>query len=330
MLWIIIKFHIIYTMKIVVLDGYTVNPGDISWEEVSQFGEFVCYDRTAAEDVVERAADADIILTNKVVIGRHEMDSLPKLRYIGVLATGYNVVDYRYAREKGITVTNIPAYSTDSVAQMVFAHLLNVVNGVARYADENRRGCWCSSPDFSYQDVPQRELAQMTLGIFGLGNIGMKVAEIAHAFSMEVMAVTSKGQDSLPGYVRKVTWEAMLAGCDVISLHSPLADDTFEIINADTLGRMRKGCILMNMSRGPLVNEQDVANALANGNLGVYCADVLSIEPPREDNPLLTAPRCYLTPHIAWATVESRQRLVRICAQNIYGFVRNAPKNVIN
>lgn len=317
-------------MKIVVLDGYTVNPGDISWDEIGNLGDFVCYDRTTAEDVVERSLDADIILTNKVVIGKKEMDSLPKLRYIGVLATGYNVVDYRYAREKGITVTNIPAYSTDSVAQMVFAHLLNVVNGAAHYADENRRGRWCSSPDFSYQDVPQRELAQMTIGIFGLGNIGRKVAEIAHAFGMDVMAVTSKEQDRLPEYVRKVTWETMLSGCDVISLHSPLADDTFEMINAGTLGRMRNGCILMNMSRGPLVNEQDVANALACGILGAYCADVLSVEPPSAENPLLKAPRCYLTPHIAWATVEARQRLVHICAQNICEFVRKTPQNVIN
>lgn len=317
-------------MKIVVLDGYTVNPGDISWDEVRQLGDFVCYDRTAADEIVERASDAEIVLTNKVVIGRSEIDRLPKLRYIGVLATGYNVVDHRYAREKGIVVTNIPAYSTDSVAQMVFAHLLNVANSVAHYTCENASGRWSSSSDFCYQDVPQREIAQMTIGIFGLGNIGMKVAEIAHAFGMTVLAVTSKGQEELPEYVRKATWETVLSGCDVITLHCPLTDGTSRLVNADTLGRMRKGCILMNMSRGPLLDEQAVADALVRGTLGAYCADVLSVEPPCEDNPLLRTPRCYLTPHIAWATVEARQRLVHICAQNIYGFVRNTPKNVIN
>lgn len=317
-------------MKIVVLDGYTVNPGDISWEEISGQGDFVCYDRTAPEDVVERAADAEIILTNKVVIGREEIDRLPRLQYIGVMATGYNVVDYRYAREKGITVTNVPAYSTASVAQMAFAHLLHVVNDVAHYASENKNGRWCASPDFSYQDAPQRELAQMTIGIFGLGDIGSRVAGIAEAFGMTVLAVTSKPQEALPEYVRKVTWDEMLAESDVITLHCPLADDTFEMIDAVTLARMRTGCILMNMSRGPLVNEQAVADALADGMLGAYCADVLSLEPPRADNPLLTAPRCCLTPHIAWATVEARQRLLQICAQNIYKFVRKSPQNVIN
>lgn len=317
-------------MKIVVLDGYTVNPGDISWEEISGQGDFVCYDRTAPEDVVERAADAEIILTNKVVIGREEIDRLPRLQYIGVMATGYNVVDYRYAREKGITVTNVPAYSTASVAQMAFAHLLHVVNDVAHYASENRNGRWCASPDFSYQDAPQRELAQMTIGIFGLGDIGSRVAGIAEAFGMTVLAVTSKPQEALPEYVRKVTWEEMLAESDVITLHCPLADDTFEMIDTATIARMRTGCILMNMSRGPLVNEQAVADALADGTLGAYCADVLSLEPPRADNPLLTAPRCCLTPHIAWATVEARQRLLQICAQNIYKFVRKTPQNVIN
>ena len=317
-------------MKIVVLDGYTVNPGDISWEEISGQGDFVCYDRTAPEDVVERAADAEIILTNKVVIGREEIDRLPRLQYIGVMATGYNVVDYRYAREKGITVTNVPAYSTASVAQMAFAHLLHVVNDVAHYASENRNGRWCASPDFSYQDAPQRELAQMTIGIFGLGDIGSRVAGIAEAFGMTVLAVTSKPQEALPQYVRKVTWDEMLAESDVITLHCPLADDTFEMIDAATLARMRTGCILINMSRGPLVNEQAVADALADGMLGAYCADVLSLEPPRADNPLLTAPRCCLTPHIAWATVEARQRLLQICAQNICKFVRKSPQNVIN
>ncbi|MCM1147592.1 MAG: D-2-hydroxyacid dehydrogenase [Bacteroidales bacterium] len=300
-------------MKIVVLDGYTVNPGDISWDELREFGELVCYDRTGQDEIAERAADAEIVLTNKVVIGKKEIDALPRLEYIGVMATGYDVVDYRYAREKGITVTNVPAYSTSSVAQMVFAHLLNITNDVAHYAGENRNGRWCSAADFCYQDSPQRELSGMTIGIFGLGAIGSQVAKIADAFGMSVLAVTGKGPDALPEYVRKVAWDEMLGECDVISLNCPLVEETFEMINADTLSRMRSGSILINMSRGPLVNEQAVADALASGTLGAYCADVLSVEPPRAENPLLAAPRCYLTPHIAWATVDARCRLLHVC-----------------
>ena len=263
--------------NIVVLDGYTLNPGDLSWDALKKLGNCVIYDRTAATDVVERCKDADIVLTNKVPLRDAEMEQLPRLRYIGVLATGYNIVDTAAAAARGIVVTNIPAYSTASVAQMVFAHLLNIVNAVQQHTDSVRRGEWCSCVDFSYMLSPQTELAGKTIGIVGLGNIGMSVAKVADAMGMRVVAKTSKSASQLPSYVTSVAIEQLLAESDVVTLHCPLTPDTMHLIDADALARMKQGAILINTGRGPLIDEVAVANALNAGHLRAAGFDVLAV-----------------------------------------------------
>lgn len=315
-------------MKIVVLDGYTLNPGDLSWEKLEKLGEVTVYDRTAPEDVITRIGDAPVILTNKVVIDRKIMTSCPTLKYVGVLATGYNVVDIAAAHELGITVTNIPAYSTDSVAQMVFAHILNITNDIAKYADEAKIGKWSANQDFCYWNKPIIELANKTLGIVGLGNIGMAVARIALAFGMKVLAATSKPQSTLPDGITAGTVQDVLKNADIISLHCPLTDNTREMINSESIKTMKRTAILINTGRGPLVNEQDLAIALNNEEIVAYGTDVLSIEPARTDNPLLKAKNCYITPHIAWATTEARTRLMTIAVENVRQFI--AGETVIN
>ena len=317
-------------MKIVILDGFTANPGDLSWERLAALGELTVYDRTTAQQTIERAAEADIVLTNKVLLRRQEIVQLPKLRYIGVLATGYNVVDIEAACERGIVVTNVPAYSTESVAQMVFAHLLTVTNRTEHYALQNREGRWTSSPDFSYWDTHLTELAGKTFGIVGLGNIGSRVAAIASAFGMRVMAYTSKEPSLLPPYIKKGTMEEVLAQSDVVSLHCPLTDNTHHLICRDTLKLMKPTAILINTGRGPLVCEEEVAEALNTGSLYAYCADVLSKEPAEASNPLLKCPAAYITPHIAWATEEARKRLVDVAVGNVCAFVGGTPQNVIS
>ena len=316
-------------MKIVILDGYSANPGDLSWQGLEAMGEVTVYDRTKAEETVVRAAEAEIVLTNKVVISREIIAQLPMLKYIGVLATGYNVVDIEAAHERGITVTNVPAYSTESVAQMVFAHLLTVTNRTEHYAIENRKGRWTENPDFCYWDFPHMELAGKTFGIVGLGNIGRRVAEIATAFGMHVKAMTSKSADALPANIEKATLEDLLSTSDVLSLHCPLTDTTRHLINRETLRQMKPTAILINTGRGPLVNDQDVADALAGGRLAAFCADVLTEEPPKADNPLLKESNAYFTPHIAWATLEARQRLMQITIDNVRAFVSGHPINVV-
>ena len=294
-------------MKIVILDGYTANPGDLSWERLEDIAEVTVYDRTLPEDVAKRAKGADAILVNKVVIGRKEIDSLPDLKYVGVLATGYNVVDVAYAREKGIVVTNIPAYSTDSVAQMVFAHLLAVTNRVEHYSRLCREGKWS----------------------VGLGNIGMKVATIARNFGMDVFAVTSKPSASLPEGIQKTTLEGLLAISDVLSLHCPLTPETKHVINADTIAMMRPHSIIINTGRGPLIDDDAVAEALSTGKLAAYCTDVMSEEPPSPECPLLRCDNAFITPHIAWATVEARKRLIDIATNNVEAFMAGTPANVV-
>lgn len=316
-------------MKIVILDGYTANPGDLSWKELETLGEVTVYDRTKPEDTVARAADADIVLTNKVVIGQKEMTELPHLIYIGVLATGYNVVDIDAARERGITVTNVPAYSTESVAQMVFAHLLTVTNRTEHYATANREGRWSRNQDFCYWDFPQPELAGKTLGIVGLGHIGQRVAQIAQAFGMRVKALTSKAANQLPGNILKADLQELISTSDIISLHCPLTENTRHLINADTINMMKTTTILINTGRGPLVDEEALATALRNGRIAAFCADVLTVEPPKEDNPLLKLPNAYITPHIAWATIEARQRLIEVAVNNVRSFINGSPKNVV-
>ena len=317
-------------MKIVVLDGYAANPNDLSWEDMQALGQLVVFDRTAPDQVLERSADADALLTNKVVLSAETLVQLPKLKYIGVLATGYNVVDTVAARRQGIVVTNIPAYSTDSVAQLTFAHMLNITNSVAHYADQNRQGRWSASPDFVYWDTPLIELSGKTLGIVGLGNIGMKVATIARTFGMDVFAYTSKNSTDLPIGIQKTTLDGLLAVSDVLSLHCPLNEQTHHLINAQTLKKMKRGAILINTGRGPLVDEQAVADALNDGQLLAFGADVMTQEPPTADNPLLKCQNAYLTPHIAWATYEARQRLMLIATSNLQAFIEGKPVNVVN
>ncbi|MBQ7494410.1 MAG: D-2-hydroxyacid dehydrogenase [Bacteroidaceae bacterium] len=322
-------------MKIAILDGYSVIQHDLNWQnlktELSKSCpdvEVTAYDRTRPEETLDRCQDAEAVLTNKVVLTAELLTALPHLRYIGVLATGYNVVDCAAARQRGVVVTNIPAYSTDSVAQLVFAHLLNVTNSVAHYAENRQR--WPSTPDFTWSDTPLTELTGKTLGIFGLGNIGSAVARIALAFGMKVLAVTSRPPEILPVGVEKAEWETVLQKADVLSLHCPLTPNTREMINATTLACMKPTAILINTGRGPLVNEEAVATALQQNRLAAYCADVLSTEPPATNNPLLSAPRCYMTPHIAWATREARQRLITIATQNLVAFMNGQPIHVVN
>ena len=316
-------------MKIVILDGFTANPGDLSWKGLEELGMLTVYDRTRPEETVARAAEADIVLTNKVIINREMMAQLPQLKYIGVLATGYNVVDIEAAHERGIIVTNVPAYSTESVAQMVFAHLLTVTNRTEHYAIQNRQGRWSKNPDFCYWDFPHLELAGKTFGIVGLGNIGRRVAEIALAFGMQVKALTSKSADTLPAGIEKADLEVLLATSDVISLHCPLTDTTRHLINRDTLSKMRPSAILINTGRGPLVDDQAVASALAKGQLAAFCADVLTEEPPKANNPLLSQPNAFITPHIAWATEEARSRLLQVAISNVEAFLNAKPQNVV-
>ena len=321
--------NIILVMKIVILDGYTANPGDLSWQPLEEIGTLTVYERTKPEETVTRAKDADVVLTNKVLLKRPEIEQLPQLKYIGVLATGYNVVDLEAAHEHGIIVTNVPAYSTESVAQMVFSHLLTVTNRTEHYAVQNRAGKWTKSPDFSYSDTLLTELAGKTFGIVGLGNIGQRVAAIAHAFAMNVVAYTSKPADALPSYIQKRTMDELLAESDVLSLHCPLTSDTHHLINRQTLWKMKPSAILINTGRGPLVNDWDVADALKDHRLRAFCADVLTEEPPRADNPLLACEQAFITPHIAWATREARTRLIDVAVNNVRAFVEGKPINVV-
>ena len=316
-------------MKIVILDGYTANPGDLTWKELEEMGELTVYDRTSPSETVARAAEADIVLTNKVIIGKTEMEQLPNLKYIGVLATGYNVVDIEAAHERGIIVTNVPAYSTESVAQMVFAHLLTVTNRTEHYAIQNRNGKWSSNPDFSYQDTKVMELAGKTFGIVGLGNIGRRVAQIALAFGMKVKAFTSKPAEALPEGIAKADMKELFSTSDVISLHCPLTADTRYLINTESLGWMKNSAIVINTGRGPLVDDQAVADALADGKIAAYCADVLTEEPPKADNPLLAQENAYTTPHIAWATYEARIRLIQVASNNVRALINGTPQNVV-
>lgn len=314
-------------MKIVVLDGYGLNPGDLSWDAVSQLGKLTVYDRTSSEEVIARSAGAEAILTNKTVITAEIMEALPDLKYIGVLATGYNVVNIDAAREKGIVVTNIPAYSTPSVAQMVFAHILNIAQQVQHHSEEVRKGRWTNNADFCFWDTPLIELREKKIGLVGLGHTGYNTARIAIGFGMQVTAYTSKSSLQLPPEIKKRTLDELFSECDIVSLHCPLTDETKELVNAERLRLMKPTAILINTGRGPLVNEQDLADALNAGKLYAAGLDVLSSEPPKADNPLLTARNCYITPHIAWASLEARTRLMDILVENIKAFQAGKPIN---
>lgn len=314
-------------MKIVVLDGYGLNPGDLSWESMQALGELEVFDRTSPAELHQRASDAEALITNKTIISAEDMKALPQLKYIGVLATGYNVVDIDAAKALGIVVTNIPAYSTRSVAQMVFAHLLNITQRVGHYADENIKGRWTNNADFCYWDTPLVELDGKKIGIIGYGNIGQAVAAIATALGMKVYVYSSKPQFLLPQGVQRMSIDEIFQECDVVSLHCPLTDDTKGMVNSTRLNSMKSSAILINTGRGPLVNEQDLADALNNGVIAAAGLDVLSTEPPRKDNPLLTAKNCFITPHIAWATKEARIRLMDIAVNNLRSFISGSVIN---
>lgn len=324
-------------MKIVEIDGYAANPGDISWlpwEEIKtpegEVCEFVMYDRTPKDLVVERTKDAEMVITNKVVFSEEVMAQLPKLRYIGVLATGYNVVDTEAAHRRGITVTNIPAYSTPSVAQLAIAHLLNIANGIALHSEAVGKGEWQRCPDFTFTKSKQIELAGKTFAIIGLGNTGMATAEIANAFGMKVIAFTSKAQESLPAYIKKVaTLDELFAKADVLSLHCPLTTDTHHIVNAERLALMKPSAIVINTGRGPLIDEQALADALNSGKLYAAGIDVLETEPPVNGSPLINARNCNITPHIAWASLAARERLMQIAIENVKAFLCGKPQNVV-
>jgi glycerate dehydrogenase len=317
-------------MKIVVLDGHAVNPGDLSWAGLEELGSCEVYARTAPAQVEARAAGAEIVLTNKTVIAPEVMCRLPAMAYIGVLATGYDVVDLEAARRRGIVVANVPAYSTESVVQMVFAHLLNLTQRAAEHSDGVRQGRWESSPDFCYWDYPLVELAGKTMGIVGFGRIGRAVACAAQGFGMRVTANTPRPDDPPPDGVEFVSLQEVFAGGDVISLHCPLKPETRGLVNAERLGLMKRSAFLINTSRGAVVDEDALAAALNEGRIAGAGVDVLSAEPPAGDNPLLTASNCYITPHIAWATVEARTRLLDTAVANVRAFIQGEPQNAVS
>lgn len=315
-------------MNIIILDGFTLNPGDLSWEPIKKLGKLTVYDRTPKEDVVARSRDAEVLFTNKTVITAEEIRQLPKLKYIGVFATGYNVVDVKAAAEAGVTVTNIPAYSTMSVAQHIFSLILTISNHSEYYAMKNREGAWTCCRDFSYTDFPLFELDGKRLGIVGYGHIGHAVARVAKAFGMKVAVFSSKPQEEIPE-VEKMSLDELFSECDIICLCCPLAPDTKEMVNSRLLSKMKKTAILINTGRGGLVKEQDLADALNSGRIYAAAVDVLSTEPPKAHNPLLSARNCYVTQHIAWATVEARRRCLTIAADNLAAFLAGTPQNVV-
>lgn len=317
--------------RIVVLDGYRLNPGDLSWTALEKYGELRVYDRTQEHEIVERAADADVIFTNKVPISKAVLEKLPNLAYIGVLATGYNIIDIDYAKQRGIVVTNVPGYSTSSVVQLTFALLLELCHRVQRHSDSVREGKWSQSPDFCFWDYPLIELMDKTIGIIGFGDIGQKVADAASAFGMNILAYSRTQTDQ--SHRENFQWAALddlLAQSDVVSIHCPLTPQTAGLINAGTLAKMKSSAFLLNTSRGPIIVEEDLAMALNEGHIAGAGLDVLSKEPPAAENPLFTAKNCLITPHIAWATKEARVRLMNQVVNNLIAYLDGAPENVVN
>ena len=317
-------------MKIVVLDGYTENPGDLSWEELAKLGELTVYDRTPVEEIVSRIGDAEIVITNKTPITRATMDACPNMRYIAVLATGYNVVDVNAAKEKGIPVSNVPTYGTAAVGQFAIAMLLEICHHVAHHSDTVYAGKWNACADWCYWDYPLIELDGKTMGIIGFGRIGQTTGRIAKAMGMNILAYDSFQSESGKAIGEYVDLDTLLASSDVIALHCPLFPETEGIINKDTIAKMKDGVILLNNSRGPLIVEQDVADALNSGKIFAAGLDVVSTEPIKNDNPLLKAKNCLITPHISWAPKESRQRIMDCTVSNVAAFQAGAPDNVVN
>jgi len=317
-------------MNIVVLDGHTLNPGDLSWEELKALGPCVIYERSTPAESLKRAADAQMLITNKAPLGREQIRTLPKLRYIGVTATGYNIIDVATALEQGITVTNVPAYGTRSVAQHTFALLLELTQHAGHHSQLVRAGAWARSPDWCFWEQPLVELDGLTMGIVGFGRIGRAVGDLAQAFGMQVLAAESPRSRDLPRNVSSVGLEALFSDADVVSLHCPLTDDTRHLVNASRLARMKPTAFLLNTSRGPLVDEAALAEALNAGRIAGAGLDVLSTEPPHPDNPLLTARNCIVTPHQAWATRAARARLMSVAVANVKAFLDGNAQNVVS
>ena len=317
-------------VKIVILDGHTLNPGDLSWSGFEALGSVAVYDRTEKKDILRRIADAEIVFTNKTPLTQETIFACPNLRYIGVLATGYNVVDADAARARGIPVSNVPAYSTGAVAQLAAALLLEICHHVGRHSDAVHAGRWSESPDFCFWETPLIELAGKTLGIVGFGRIGRATAQIARAFGMNVLAHSRTETEEGRSLAEYVPLESLYARSDVISLHCPLTDETRGMINRDSIARMKDGVILINTGRGPLIVEQDLADALNEGKVFAAGLDVVSEEPIRVDNPLLYAKNCLITPHIAWAPKEARRRLMEIAVDNLRSFLNGTPANIVN
>ncbi len=318
-------------MKIVILDGYALNPGDLDWSGLSRFGSLTVYDRTDSEaQAIERIGDGEIVLTNKVPITEAIFTACPSIRLICVQATGYNIVDCQAAKDRGIPVCNVPSYSTDSVAQLTFALLLEICHNVGLHSTQVHRGSWCASPQFCFWSAPLMELQGKTMGIIGLGSIGQAVAKIAAAFGMRVIAYSRTRRAECEALAKYMELDDVLAQSDVLSLHCPLFPETRELINKDTISKMKDGAILLNTSRGGLIHEGDVADALRSGKLYAAGLDVLTQEPMAADCPLLGAPNCFITPHIAWAPKEARSRLLAVLTENIRAFISGTPQNVVN
>ncbi len=319
---------------LVVLDGFTLNPGDLSWERLLSLGNCSIYDRTAPEAIVEEAGEAELILTNKAVLSRVVIEALPQLKYIGVTATGYNVVDLDAARERGITVTNVPIYGTASVAQMVFSHVLHLTQHVGEHSRAVHAGRWSSAKDWCFWDFPQVELAGLTMGIVGLGRIGRATAKLADAFGMKVVATsrsaTKAEKGDLPDYIQRIDLDALFRDSDIVSLHCPLTPETENLVNATRLQMMKPSALLINTSRGPLIDEAALADALQHRTIAGAGLDVLSTEPPLVDHPLLGIENCVITPHIAWATRSARSRLLDTVVDNVAAFLAGRPQNVVN
>jgi glycerate dehydrogenase len=316
-------------MNIVFLDAFTANPGDQSWADFEALGTCTFHDRTPPDQVVERAKDAEIVITNKALLPRQTIEALPKLKYIGVIATGVNIVDVAAARERGIIVANVPGYSTPSVAQLAFALLLELTHRTGHHAAEVSAGRWAACPDFCFWDFPLVELQGKTLGLVGLGEIGQATARIAQAFGMKVIATRRTWAVPPPEGINPVSLEAVLSQSDVVSLHCPLTDATKHLINAESLKKMKPSAYLINTARGPLIDDQALADALNEGRLAGAGLDVLSIEPPPPGNPLFTAKNCLITPHVAWASGAARTRLLKIAAENLRQFLAGTPVNVV-
>lgn len=318
-------------MKIVILDAFTSNPGDLSWDAIKELGELTVYDRTTPEEVLERCTGSEVIFTNKVILNSETIEQLPELKYIGVLATGTNVVDLNFAKERGICVTNIPGYSTDSVVQHVLALMLHFSSKVSVHNDAVQEGDWVNSIDFSFTLGTLNELSGKTLGIIGLGTIGRKLARVADAMGMKIVAAHQSSMDrlELPYEVEWLPVDEVFALADFLSLNCPLTPETEKVVNAEHLKKMKSSAIVINTGRGPLVDEQALADALNNGTIAGAGLDVLSTEPPAGDNPLLSAKNCVITPHIAWASREARTRLIAIAADNLTAFMAKNPKNTV-